>query len=138
MASLAVVIRDNHEELVARKVNKVPYSSSVLAEAQAIREGMLLDSSCCFALVLVESDCLPVVEACRNRTPSHEIAMVVADLIAMKDYFSNCALFWCLREANQLAHQLAHLLLVGNLRLDWVIRVPPNVQAILWKDSHSV
>ena len=138
VASLVAIIRDDHGKLVAGKANKIPCSSSVLAEAQTIHEGMLLASSCCYASVLIESDCLQVVEACWNKTPSHEIAIVVADLIAMKDWFSNCALLWCPREANQLAHQLAHLLLVGNLILDWVTRVPPSVQAILQKHSHSV
>lgn len=86
----------------------------------------------------MESDCLQVIEACRNNSPTHEIAIVVEDILAMRSWFSSYALLWTPREANELAHQVAHLSLEGNLSQDWVPRVPPMVDSILRKESHFV
>ena len=49
----------------------------------------------------MESDCLQVVEACGSRSPSHEIAMVVEDIMAMKEWSQIVLLLWCPQEANQ-------------------------------------
>ena len=97
-------------------------NSSLVAEGLAIREGC----QCPWPSIFMESDCLQVIESCRNNTPAHEVAAVVEDIRTMRNWFSNCALLWTPREANQLAHQVAQLSLDRNLPSDWVLRLPTS------------
>ena len=135
IAAIAAVIKDSTGKLIAGKAQKIPCSSSRLAEALAMREGLLLANSCCCEKILVESDCLEVVEACRNRIACSELAMEVEDVNRMKSWFSHCGLLWIRREANQVAHQVARFQMEGNLNRDWVIRYPSIIADLLKMDS---
>ena len=135
IAALATVIRDRFGRLIAGKVQKIPCFSSRLAEALTLREGLILANSRCFETIMVESDCLEVVDACRNCVACSELMMVAEDVHRMRNWFSHYALLWTPRESNCVAHQVAHLHLNGNLKADWVVRPPSIVANLLRKDS---
>ena len=85
----------------------------------------------------MESYWLEVIEACWKGSASSNIVMVVDDVLKMKRWFSQCALLWTPREANQVAHHVARLLLARNLKGDWVIINPPSVVQHLHIDSQN-
>ena len=64
------------------------------ALALALRDGLKLASSCFCDRVLMESDSLEVVDACRNILARSEIVTIVEDIAQMKNWFAECAFVW--------------------------------------------
>ena len=126
IASLAAIIRDHKGNLVTGLVWRVPCSSSRLAEALALWERLLLARNCLCENPIIESDNLQLAEACRNGDLLYDAAMVINDIIKLKDSFSGsaCALVWASGYSNKIAHYVAKSALVGNLPKDWLVRRP--------------
>ena len=135
IAAVAAVIRDSQGKMVAGKASKVACASSLLAEALAVRHGLLLASSCLCNSILMESDNIEVIEACRSKSSRAEIATVVNDIKNLKCSFLECGFVWTPREANEAAHHIARLLLVDELNCDWLSSHPSILDHSLRKDS---
>lgn len=56
-----------------------------------MREGLQLANNCLCDSVVLESDNLQIVEACRTDKALGEIAVVLEDIRALKNLFSFCA-----------------------------------------------
>ena len=138
IASLAAVMRDHKGNLVTGLVRKVPCSSSGLAEALALREGLLLARNCLCENPIIESDNFQLVEASRSGVLLCDAAMVIDDIIKLKNSFSACALVWAPRESNNIAHYVAKAALVGNLPRDWLVRRPFALEKLLILDCPQV
>ena len=107
VATLAAIIRNRNSNLVVGNMRKIPCNSSLVVEAMAIREGILLAHSCQCPVIVMELDCLQVIKACRNNSLTLEMATVVENIMAMSKWFSSYALLWTPREGNMLAHHRA-------------------------------
>lgn len=71
VVGLEVVIRDEKDKCIAAVVNTTKYFGNVaMAEAAAIKWGMQVALRAGLASVLLESDCLEVVELVNNRCSS--------------------------------------------------------------------
>ena len=123
--------------LVAGSSRKLPCSSSGLAEALAIREGLLLAGSCFCEKIILESDNLELIEACRSGTFLTDEAVVIEDTLELKKNFSDCALVWAPREANRPADHVAKLALAGSLPDNWVLCKPYSLASSLRLDFRS-
>ena len=66
VVAIASVIRDRSGTLITASAHKIYYSSSLVAEALAVREGLQLASSCLCDAIVLESDNLQIIEACRS------------------------------------------------------------------------
>ena len=111
------------------------YSNSPLvAESLAVREALLLASSCFCDTILVESDCLHLVEACRNQIAIPPIAMVICDILQLKKQFLRCGFLWTPRSTNAVAHLVAQKSLRGLLNADWVLHLPNDLITALSLD----
>ena len=66
-----------------------------------------------------------------------EVAVIVQDIVRLKDALNHCGLLWNDRRANQAAHEVASLSLSGNLVADWCVRPPCGLDRILQIDKRS-
>ena len=62
VGAISAIIRDNQGRVITRKAKKIHASSSLVAEAIALREGLILARSCYCERILIESDCSTNVE----------------------------------------------------------------------------
>ena len=135
LGAVSAIIRDCYGRLITGKAFKIHTSSSLAAEALAIREGLILAKSCFCEDVLIESDCLRIIEACRKQCLIPEVATIIADIGRLKTSFVSCGLLWTRRDVNLAAHEVASLSLFGNLPNNWCLRFPPSLKKALSKDS---
>lgn len=135
VAALAAILRDSNGFMVTGSALRIPCYSSRLAEALAIREGLQLARSCFCEEIILESDNLELVEACRSGVLLTDEAVVIGDILEMKKAFSVCAFVWAPRLANQPADLVGKLLLAGTLPIDWVWHKPQSLASLLSKDS---
>ena len=135
IGAIAAVIRDHQGNIITGKAHRIHTSSSLLAEAVAIREGLVLANSCFIDNILLESDCLRIIEDCRERRLLPEVAIVVEDILRLKAGFSSCGLLWVRREGNRVAHEVASWSLSGTLSYDWCHNLPLALKEIVYKDK---
>ena len=75
--AVITIIRDHQGRLITGKALKVHTSSSLVAEVLAIQEGIILAQSYYCDSNLLESNCLVVVEACRNKISIPEASIII-------------------------------------------------------------
>ncbi|KAJ1394179.1 Ribonuclease H-like superfamily [Sesbania bispinosa] len=133
--ALALVARDSLGAVLVGSALHYLAPSPVVAEALAVREGMILANNLGFQRILLESDCLHVVSSCRNDLEIGEVKGIVEDILAYRDRFSSCGFLWTHRSGNQLAHELAKAAASDSLPRSWVSQPPPQIRAILNRDA---
>lgn len=104
-----VVVRDEMGTLLSGCHQKHPAHSSLMAKALAVRDGLSLVRSLSLDKVILESDNLEVVQACRREIQRGEIRTVLDDIWRLKEDFSNCGFTWIGRQGNDLTHHVAFL-----------------------------
>ena len=108
VVGLEVVIRDEKDNCIAAAVNTTKYFGNVaMAEAAAIKWGMKVALRAGLASVLLESDCLEVVELVNNRCSSMaEISWMISEILEMNNSFQNFRAQHTARIYNSAAHAL--------------------------------
>ncbi|RYQ79358.1 hypothetical protein Ahy_Scaffold6g108096 [Arachis hypogaea] len=107
MAALAVVVRDSQEKIITRTTSTFKTTSALAAEAQAYREALILIKDLQIANCIIETNCLPLVQAIKARTPLAEVDVIIRDILQLLDEAPDVGATWTPREDNKLAHQLA-------------------------------
>ncbi|KAJ1387656.1 Ribonuclease H superfamily [Sesbania bispinosa] len=79
----AVVVRDHLGSLLFGLARKIPASSPLVAEAIALRDATLMAYNLNWSRVVLESDCLPLIEACRGERSLAEIDLIVRDILSL-------------------------------------------------------
>ena len=120
--------------MVANLTLKIPCSSSQMAEALAIREGLLLACLCLCKNIILESNNLELMEAYRSRTFLNDEDVIINDLLELKKSLLDCALVWAPQEANQPANHVAKMLLARSLSVDWLMCKPQSLASLLHLD----
>ena len=105
VGAISVIIRDSQGNVITGKAHNIHTSSSLVAKVVVIREGLILARICFIEDVLLESDCLKIIEACRDRLLMLEVAVVVEDILRLKNSYTSCGLFWTKQEANRATHK---------------------------------
>ena len=111
-------------------------ASSRSAKALVVWDGLLLALRCSCREILVESDNLEMIEACRGNLRLWDIEAVVEDIINLKKEFSFCVFLWTPYEANFAMHHVAKLSLVGKLQSNWCISKPILLRCIWANDCN--
>ena len=109
----------------------------LVAKAFTLREGLILARSCYCDRILIESDCSPLIDACRNAWTPPDIAVIAEDVVRLKNLFHHCGLLWTSRETNDAAHWVAQAALSGKLTVDWCHKFPLDLNVILAKDMND-
>ena len=135
LEAISAIIRDYQGRVITGKARKIHTSSSMVVEAMAIREDLILARSCFCNALLLESSCREVVEACRNGSLNSNIAVLVTDILRLRASFDRCGFLWTTRKANSATHEVARVILYHNLSYDWSHIFPLSLQTILEMDK---
>ncbi|RYR72478.1 hypothetical protein Ahy_A02g006700 [Arachis hypogaea] len=113
--AIAVVIRDKVGNLVAGSAEIVRATSSLTVESMALRSALILAKNLQLENILFESDSLPLIQAVKAKETVGEIDPILRDIYVLVEGISNSGFTWTHREGNQLAHQVANLVINGKL-----------------------
>lgn len=87
--------------------------------------------------IIVESDCLELVQASRNEIVRGEIFNIVQDIIFLKTRFQKVAFTWIARAGNQPAHHAALLASRNGLHVNWVWNPPLSLSSLIEADKQG-
>ncbi len=131
-----VVIRDIYGACVAATQEILPHVSDAhMAEAYALRDGLMLAQRLGINRIMIHSDCLQVVDT---------MLYVGYSATALATIYEECNLIWrgfdsisiehCNREANKVAHELARVAFSRKEYCTWVDESPVYTLSTLAND----
>lgn len=85
-----IVVRDQNGTLLTGLAKKHAAGSSFMAETLAMRDGIFLANSLGLHRVILESDSLEVVQACRKEIQRGEVSAILEDIWQTKQNFLDC------------------------------------------------
>lgn len=88
------------------------------------------------ANIIVESDCLELIQSCRKEVVRGEIFNIVQDILLLKDRFVKAAFTWIAIDGNQLSHHVALLASQNLLHANWVWSPPLSLYSLIESDKH--
>ncbi|RYR79142.1 hypothetical protein Ahy_A01g003993 isoform A [Arachis hypogaea] len=84
--AIAVVIRDSKGKMVLGFSGKIQAKSSTVAEAQAIRQALIIVNNLNMGKTLIESDNLKLIQTIKSKTTIGEASAIIQDIqILMKE-----------------------------------------------------
>ncbi|RYR68791.1 hypothetical protein Ahy_A03g015257 [Arachis hypogaea] len=105
----ASVIKDHTEKILGGSASVIQANSSLSAEAQAVREAVILAENLNIQNVIIETDSLQLVQTLKTRITIWDIDPIIQDIIDIQKRLPNCGFTWTPREGNRLAHSIAAL-----------------------------
>nr|XP_025703912.1 uncharacterized protein LOC112805796 [Arachis hypogaea] len=130
----ASVIRDHTGKILGGSATVIQANSSLSAEAQALREAVILVENLNIQRAIIETDSLQIVQTLKSGDTIWEIDPIIQDIISIQKRLSNCGFTWTPREGNRLAHSLAALKLKNLLPASWPITPPPQTADIIRRE----
>ena len=126
IGSTGAVIRDFSGSFIAAAARFIEHvQDAPMAEAMALKEGLLLAQQIGCNRLMIQSDCLEVVETMKQDGIS---------ATAILNRYDECSQLWqdyvsisiehCNREANKVAHEVARLVMASSYRVDEVSYKP--------------
>ena len=104
-------------------------------EALAIRRAIRFAIETSFNCVIIESDSLSVVEAIQDTAESTcHIGNIIEDVKILSKTMKSCEFHHTKREANQVAHTLAHNAIKVVSELVWIEEIPQCVSDVIQID----
>jgi ribonuclease HI len=134
--AIGAVLRDYKGNFIAASSNYLPHVGSVLmAEACAMKEGLRLARERGCNNIVAESDSMETIESCtRVHQWSSDATAVYADRVDLVVSIGEVSFRHCLREANMVAHSLAHECFKVRLDCNWVDEPPSFILQPLLND----
>ncbi|RYQ82932.1 hypothetical protein Ahy_B10g101523 [Arachis hypogaea] len=132
IAASAAIIRDWQGKIITGITSKFKTVSVLAAEAQAYRQAIILTKNLQIRNCIIESDCLPLVQAIKARTPLAEADAIIRDILLMLEEAPDVGATWTPREGNILAHQLVAR---NQLQRQWAVSPPVQVRNIIRKEA---
>ncbi|XP_074314783.1 uncharacterized protein LOC141650612 [Silene latifolia] len=106
-----------------------------MAEAVAILEGLKEAAQKGHDKLVVESDCLQVIDALRNYKHCRSLFhLVLDDIVFLCSSFSSVSWSHTSRKNNTVAHALAHVLVSESGRVEWSDNLPPTANSVVLFD----
>ncbi|RYR44282.1 hypothetical protein Ahy_A08g040636 [Arachis hypogaea] len=131
IATTAAVFRDWEGKIITGASSKFKSISALAAEAQAYREALILTKNLQIRNCIIESDCLPLVQAIKARSPLAEADAIIRDILQLLEEAPDVGATWTPREGNTLAHQLAAMAAVNQLQRQWTFNPPIQIMNII-------
>jgi ribonuclease HI len=124
--AIGAVIRDYEGNFVAPLSTFLPYvASPIMVEALHMREGLSLVLKLGFSRVVVEGDSLEVISACMgDQVWWNESIAIFADCVDLVSQIGSVSFKHYLREANEVAHELAKNSFTCNRSFSWYAEAP--------------
>lgn len=133
-----VVMRDEKGALLTGLTRQHTASNPFMAEMLAIRDGLSLAVSLGVELVVLESDNLEAVKACRKEVTKGETRAILEDVWLLQQNFEKCGFTWTNRKGNQVAHTIAALARDNLLPQNWTYNIPDSVKQLIDKDRRGL
>lgn len=133
-AHAGIIIRDEKGEVYTGLTKFFPASSPLLTEALSLREAMIFAESLGIQRLIVESDCLELIKACREDIKRGEIFGLIKDILSIKNKFQQIGFTWISRKGNQVAHQIALLASQKALPANWIRNYPCSLSSLIQKE----
>ncbi|RYR06754.1 hypothetical protein Ahy_B05g074062 [Arachis hypogaea] len=124
-AATAIIVRDWQEKIITGTTTRFTTILAITAEAQAYREALILIKNLQIGNCIIETDCLPLVQAIKAITPIADADAIIRDILQLLDEAPDVGATWTPRKGNKVAHQLAALAAGNELRRQWIFD-PPN------------
>lgn len=137
LAASGIIVRDSIGMFITGIASKFYSRSPIVAEAFAFREAISFLANTGYPKVVVESDCLQLVRACKGEICIGEIKGLVDDIKEFRKQFRYCAFSWTPREGNGVAHLIARSCLQGSLARTWTRVHPLAIFNALQKDMRD-
>ncbi|RYR03273.1 hypothetical protein Ahy_B06g082125 [Arachis hypogaea] len=103
-AVLAVVVRDWQGKVITRTTATFKTISALTAEAQAYRKALILIKNLQIPKCIIETDCLPLVQAIKSKMPIAEVDAIFRDILQLLEEAPDVGATWTPRDGNKLAH----------------------------------
>ena len=136
IGSTGAVIRDSSGSFIAAAARFIEHvQDAPMAEAMALREGLLLAQQIGCNRLMIQSDCLEVVETMKQDGISatailnryDECSQLWQDFVSISIKHGN-------REAHKVAHEVARLAMASKLSCNWVNELPSFILEALVND----
>lgn len=133
---VGVVVRDDNDVCLAAFQRSIYHvSSAIQVEAEACRIGLLIAIHQGWKDIILETDCAALATALSSPTEDlSEIGSIVGDC---KDYmlaFTSFNIRHIYREANRVAHRLAHVASCASVDEFWVDHTPSILEDVIYED----
>ncbi|KAI4999787.1 hypothetical protein ZWY2020_004376 [Hordeum vulgare] len=113
--SVGAIIRDQNGQFIAAANERIDICyDSHTAEALAVRFGMNLARTIGCSKIVVNSDNLEIVETLKKGYSSMAASAIIDDCFFMGLDFNHVIFEYCFRESNQVAHELAKLVMFSS------------------------
>ncbi|OMO66427.1 hypothetical protein COLO4_30555 [Corchorus olitorius] len=125
-AGLGIVMRDSQSRIVGGFHREIKAKSPLIAEAMAIKEGLIRAKEKGFSKIVLETDCQIVQQCIQSKKHGHwEIDPILADINRLKGDFEQCKIKWICRNANGVADWVATLSRKRMCPQNWVNQPHP-------------
>ncbi|KAL4381875.1 hypothetical protein AHAS_Ahas04G0177200 [Arachis hypogaea] len=129
-----VVVRDSTGKLMTGVYAKFKTASSLAAEAERIRNALILTKNLQLEKILIESDCLPLTQAIKAKNGICEMDPILRDIQELARNIRECGFTWSLKEGNELAHQVAKATSSNELGIGCAWNPPPPIESIMTRE----
>lgn len=136
--SSGIIGRDDNGVVVMGLTSKFPVSSPILAEALVLREVIQAAANLSIPKIILESDCLALVQACRKEIQCGEIFGILQDIEQIKQSFEICGFTWIHRSGNSAAHTLARMGQQNRLQGNWFCNLPLQLQEVVNRERLEI
>ena len=121
-----VVIRDDKGNFLAAQCKYIPHvADAMMAEATAMRDGLVFANSLGFPRVEAESDSLNVINFCDGQSRWWDAATTIfAECVDVSSLIGKVVFKHCFRSSNQAAHVLANFSYCNKTSLNWTDEPP--------------
>jgi len=134
--STGAIIRDSSGGLIAASNTFIPYLvDAPMAEAFALKEGLMLAQYIGGNRLIVQTDCMEVVQIMKNEGfTANSAAAVYDECITVWNGFQEISIEHLCREANQVAHELARQAMITRVNCIWDDDPPSFITHFLSSD----
>lgn len=136
--TVSAICRNNNGEVLTGDTLRIFATSSLVAETLRVRFALQLASNLKIDEVVIESDNVSVVEACRGNITRLHLASILSDIQALQATFRWCGFMWTAREGNSVAHQLAQLASSNSLPPNWLFHPPDALRHVIMEDRRGI
>ncbi|RYR42020.1 hypothetical protein Ahy_A08g038469 isoform A [Arachis hypogaea] len=129
--AIAVVIRNSKGRIVLGFSGKIQAKTSIVTEAQAIRQALIIVNNLQMGKTLIESDNLKLIQAIKSKTTIGEALAIIQDIQILMENLPEKGMTWTRRRGNRLAHAVAKAAELETLRLTWSTQPLAEIRSIL-------
>lgn len=121
--SMGAVIRDSSGAMIIASNNFIPrVVDARMAEAYALKEGLMLAQHAGCNRVIIQSDCMEVIDIMGDGGFTANLAAAMCDECnTIWLGFQEISIEHCRKEANQVAHELAKLAMISKTYCIWMM-----------------